>query len=178
MFRKLATAVTATLLLSQSAVAGDYLEASVGYFDITQRDNTATQYGLGYRYDDIFHGLRPGVGFMATSDSAMYGYAGFYWDVPLTSNLLIVPNVVMGGYSKGSDGKDLGHGVEFRSGIEVDYQFETGARVGLAFNHLSNAGIGNDNPGTEVLMLVLQHPLEWFGEKPKKKRWWDKNRGY
>ncbi len=178
MLRKLAAVAITGMFFVQPALATDYLEANVGYFDITQRDNTATLYGIGYRYDDIFHGIRPGGGFMMTSDGSTYGYAGFYWDVPVTEGLIIVPNVVVGGYSKGSDGKDLGHGIEFRSGLEVDYQFSTGSRVGLAFNHLSNASIGNDNPGTETLMLVYQHPLEWSGAQPKKQRWWNKNHGY
>lgn len=174
MFRKLATIAITGILLSQPAHASDFLDLSVGYFDISQQDNSAVQYGVGYRYDDIFHGLRPGVGGYVTSDKAMYGYAGLYWDVPITSELLIVPNFAAGGYSKGDHGKDLGNGIEFRSGIEVDYQFPYGTRLGIAFNHLSNASLGEHNPGVETLMLVYQHPLNLLTEEPKKKRWWDK----
>jgi hypothetical protein len=47
-----------------------------------------------------------------------------------------------------------------RSGIEVAYRFYERSRVGLALFHLSNGGLADKNPGTEVLALSLSVPLQ------------------
>ena len=172
--RKILLPLLSTLLFATPVFASDYLGVYVGEFDITQDDNAATQFGIEYRYEDIFHGLRPGVGINVSTDSSVYGYGGFFWDVPLGMNFIFTPNVVMGAYHSG-DGKKLGHGLEFRSGLELNYEFPYGSRLGVAFNHISNASIGKHNPGSETLLVIYQHPLNLFGDapaKPKKKRWW------
>ena len=61
----------------------------------------------------------------------------------------------MGAFSKGN-GKDLGHEIEFRSTLEISYQLKNKNRIGLSVGHLSNAGIGDINPGTEILSLSYQ----------------------
>lgn len=151
--------------------ASDYLNIYAGYFDVTQDDNSALQIGAEYRYRDVYYGLRPAVGFNVTNDEAIYGYGGFFWDLHLSDRWIFTPNVVAGAFSHG-DGKDLGHGIEFRSGLELSYQFDQGSRLGLAFNHISNASIGKRNPGAEALLVSYQFPLHWMTEEPQKQRWW------
>jgi len=163
--------LSVALLAAPAAHASDYITLYAGLFDISQEDNSATQFGAEYRYADIFHGLRPGVGFNASTDESFYGYGGFFWDIPVYGGLVFTPNVVVGGYSQG-DGKDLGNAIEFRSGVELTYEFPYRTRLGLAFNHISNASIGNDNPGAETLMLIYHHPLDWWDDRPREKRWW------
>ena len=50
--------------------------------------------------------------------------------------------------------------VQFRSNVEGAYRFDNRARAGVAFYHLSNASLGNDNPGTEVLSVFYAHPIK------------------
>ena len=50
--------------------------------------------------------------------------------------------------------------MEFRSTIELGYRFDDRSRLSLAFGHLSNAGIGDSNPGTEVLTLYYHLPID------------------
>lgn len=138
--------------------ATDYLSVNVGWFDITQQDNEATQLGVEYRMAPIWYGLRPIVGIFGTSDDSVYGYAGLHWDFELLDNLYLSPNFAAGAYSHG-DGKDLGGAIEFRSGIEASYEFPNDHRLGVAFNHLSNASIYDHNPGVEVLMVNYSIPL-------------------
>ncbi len=171
---RIATISCAVLTSASAAQASDYLNVYAGYFDVTQSDNAALQVGAEYRYDDVYHGLRPGVGFNVTNDDAIYGYGGFFWDLYLSDSVVFTPNVVVGGFSHG-DGKKLGHGIEFRSGLELNYQFEQGERVGLAFNHISNASLGDHNPGAETLLVNYQYPLNWFADAPKKPRWWEQS---
>lgn len=159
MKRKSIAAALVTTLLASPAMAADYLGVYGGYFDVTQDDNSAAQMGIEYRFDDVYRGLRPAVGANVSTDGALYGYGGFFWDVFLTNNVIFTPNVVAGLYEDG-DGKDLGHTVQFRSGLELSYQFEQQNRLGVAFNHISNASLGNRNPGAETLLLIYQHPLQ------------------
>ncbi len=158
--KRLALACVAAFAFATPAFATDYLTGYVGAYDVSQQDDSAAIGGVEYRYKDVFYGLRPLVGIMATTDSAVYGYAGIHWDVFLTDSIVVSPNFTAGGYSQGS-GKDLGHGIEFKSGVELAYQFEDASRLGVAFNHMSNASIGSDNPGTENLIVTYSHALHW-----------------
>ena len=49
------------------------------------------------------------------------------------------------------------------SGIELDYQFQNTQRLGVALNHLSNAGIYSHNPGEENVILTYSIPVgHWW----------------
>lgn len=159
--RILARSFAVLALLSSAALAeqGEHLTVYGGGFDVSQKDNQAAMGGVEYRFKDQFNGLRPVVGIMGTSDEAGYVYGGAYWDLPLnTAPFVITPGFQAGAFTHG-DGKDLGYGLEFRSTIEVAYEFEGGNRLGLGFSHLSNASLGNHNPGTETLQVVYSHPM-------------------
>lgn len=147
-FLALITTITAPTL----AHAEDQITLSAGAFDFAQQDDNAALLGIEYRFDDIYHGLRPVVGAFGTGDASAYGYGGFQWDAYLTNHLVIAPQLAVGLYSKGA-GKDLFHAIEFRSGIELGYEFEDNTRLSLGVAHLSNASLGDDNPGTEALTV-------------------------
>lgn len=158
--KRILLALVAAASVASPAFATDYLTGYAGIYDVSQGDDYAGEFGVEYRYKDVFHGLRPLAGIMATTDSAVYGYAGLTWDLFLSDSIILSPNFAAGAYHHG-DGKDLGYGVEFKSGIELAYQFENQSRLGVAFNHISNASLGNDNPGTENLIVTYSHPLGW-----------------
>ena len=154
-----ATLLSATMLVSGAARAADYLTGTLGWYDVTQQDNEAVAVGAEYRFSPVEYGIRPMVGFFATTDSSLYGYAGLHWDIELIANqLYLSPNFAAGAYTAGDDGKRLGGTIEFRSGIELAYQMPNQHRVGVAFNHLSNASIYNRNPGVEMLLLTYSIP--------------------
>lgn len=132
----------------------------VGSFS-TLRDarHEAITVGGEYRFRDVYYGIRPTIGGFAAGNGEMYGYAGFNWDLPLsTAPILITPGFNVGAYD-GHNGKNLGHALEFRSTLEVSYQFASHDRLGIAISHLSNAGLGSQNPGTETLQVVYAAPL-------------------
>jgi len=154
-----AFAATSAQAAPQKADDTGYLTGAIGYFDVTQQDNDATLLGAEYRFEPYDYGFRPMVGVFATTDSAVYGYVGFHWDVALLPDeLYISPNFAAGAYSAGDDGKRLGGAIEFRSGIELAYQFQNRQRLGIAFNHLSNASIYDRNPGVETLLVTYSIP--------------------
>ena len=155
------------VLLSLSCVslarAGepDLLSLSVGQYDIFD-DQQALEYVLEYRAKSInWWKISPLIGVMGTADGAAYGFAGIGGDFYIADRWILNPNFAVGGYRDGS-GKKLGHGIEFRSGLELNYKFDNQSRAGIAFNHISNASLGDSNPGTESLLFTYAVPLDSF----------------
>ena len=143
------------------AMAGDdpdFITFHIGGYDVND-DRTAAQFNLEYRSDWDEWYVKPFAGVMATTDAAAYVYGGFLLDVYLGRRIVFTPNVAVGLYSNG-DGKDLGNTVEFRSGLELAYRLDNRARLGLAFHHISNASLSDNNPGTETLTLSFSLPLD------------------
>lgn len=156
--------VLAAMLAAQVAQAAPRNSPDVAvyigqYSALRNNANRSIMGGIEYRFRDQYYGIRPTVGVLSNTDGAFYGYAGINWDLPLgIKPIYITPGFNIGGYSKG-DSKDLGYGLEFRSSIEVTYRFKNGQRLGAALSHLSNAGLGSENPGVETYQLVYSHPL-------------------
>lgn len=155
--------IAAMLFTAASAQAGEQLAVSAGSFDVLDNDNS-TNFGIEYRGDSFYKGLGPIAGVTGNTDGGWLGYTGFNWDFFVAQNCVITPSLAVAGYSQG-DSKDLGGALEFRSGIETSYRFDNQQRVGVAFHHISNAGIYDHNPGVETLMATYSFPMQVFGEK-------------
>lgn len=152
----------ALLLTPHNAKAdSDLFSVSAGYYDANDNEE-AVDFRLEYRWSDpLVWVVKPWVGAEATSEGAAYGVAGLLFDFKLAERFLITPSFGVGAYADGS-GKDLGHTLEFRSQLELGYEFDNESRVGIAGGHISNAGIGDSNPGTEIISLYYHHPVDWF----------------
>lgn len=134
-----------------------FLTAAAGAFDVG-KDDTAGEFRLEYRHDRRFWIFKPLAGLMATSDGGVYGYAGVGIDMFFGRRWVVTPSFAPGAYEEGS-GKDLGHTLEFRSQLEIAYRFDNRARLGLSISHMSNASIGDRNPGEESVMLNYSLPV-------------------
>jgi hypothetical protein len=158
-----ALGVAAGLLLAAPVWADEkepaLLALGLGYYDIHQQDDEAADFRLEYRSDLALWIFRPWLGLEVTSDGAVYGLGGFLADIALGPRVRLTPSLGAGAYHNG-DGKDLGHAVQFRSQIELGYRFESGQRLAIAFSHISNASLSNQNPGTEILTLYYMVPLD------------------
>jgi len=134
------------------------LSLGVGAFDVIQGDDMAADFRVEYRHNKGLWFFRPWVSGEVTSDGALYGAAGFHSDFHLGSRIVVTPSFGVGAYYEGA-GLDLGSVIEFRSQLEVAYRFDDQSRLGVAISHLSNAGIGDRNPGTEIATLYYSLPL-------------------
>ncbi|MDJ0683778.1 MAG: acyloxyacyl hydrolase [Alphaproteobacteria bacterium] len=134
-----------------------FLRFGAGYYDVFD-DEEAGEFHFEYISDSKWWLFTPQVGVMATTDAAAYVYAGIRLDIFLGRRWVLTPQFAPGLYHDG-DGKDLGHTIEFRSGLEFAYRFDDRARLGVTLYHLSNAGIGDDNPGTEVITVHYSYPM-------------------
>jgi hypothetical protein len=85
--------------------------------------------------------------------TAFYAYGGFRFEFITNPHFLIVPGFAPGLYIRGH-GKRLHFPVEFKSSIELAWQYRENTRKFSAqFYHISNASIGSRNPGTEMLVF-------------------------
>ncbi len=138
------------------------LNVALGYHDVVPFDDPVVSeatVGLEYRPGVDWRGIRPQLGGLATTGGSVYGYGGLAYEVGASGRpFLFAVTTNMGAWHQGN-GKRLGHVLEFRSGFEFNYVAANGTRIGAAFHHLSNAGIGRRNPGTEILTLVASFPL-------------------
>jgi len=135
----------------------DFFAFSAGGFDVND-DETAADFRVEYRSDMRFWKLVPFIGLAGTSDAAVYGYAGLGTDIFLGRRVVLQPNAAFVGYHKGN-GKDLGGEFQFRTGGEIAWRFDDWSRLAIAFHHISNAGIYDANPGTELLVLTYSVPF-------------------
>jgi hypothetical protein len=140
-----------------SAEGPDLVAAAIGVYDVLH-DNTAAQARLEYRPAYRLFFLEPVAGALVTSDGTFYGYGGLRADFILAQHFVVMPVAAVGYWQRGG-GKDLGAHTEFKTGGEFAYRFDDDSRLGIAFDHISNAGIGKKNPGVESLIFVYSLPL-------------------
>jgi len=122
-------------------------------------DEEAVAVGAEYRSPRSYFYVSPMAGFFVSEDSDAYAYAGIYHDFKLGSRWILTPHLSIGAYHHGS-GNDLGGGFQLQPGIDLFYRLASNSRLGVSVRHLSNAGIHDQNPGTELVMLLYAIPLE------------------
>lgn len=57
------------------------------------------------------------------------------------------------------DGPNLGSPLQFRSAFVIGYEFRSGARLALSYDHRSNGDLVKLNPGLEAVALRYSIPL-------------------
>ena len=143
----------------------DLFTVALGSFDFYREKYRTLELNLEYKFHSKFLKspidvleFRPLVGIMGNARGSGYVYLGIDFDLVFFDHLLISPGFAAGYYWQGN-GKDLGYPIEFRSGVELGWQFSDYRRLGLHFYHLSNASIGQRNPGEESLVFFYDIPI-------------------
>ena len=149
----------------------------VGVYDIKldgSQNNQATDFRYEFRSDnslldigpeeDNFFFLKPFFGVEYTNDSASYFLTGIYFEDNLgelfegnKSKYYFTPSFGAGFYDDGS-GKKLGNALQFRTSFEVSYELKNKNRIGISLSHISNANLGDKNPGVEILTFSYHIP--------------------
>ena len=127
-----------------------------GTFDYSDHGKRSTLFGFEHQNEnlnrDTFLGnLSPVTGFLITADNAGYLYTGVEAQYKLGS-INFTPSFTPGLYHEGN-GKDLGHILEFKSELEFSFDFSTNSQLGFSYNHISNASLGDKNPGANSYMF-------------------------
>ena len=146
-----------------SPVRAEEVPASIsfglGYYYVDDHGDDDIDLRLEYRHGRGLWIFRPWAGIEVTGKGGVYGVGGFLADLFIGPRLVVTPSLAVGAFAEGS-GTDLGHILEFRAQIEVAYRFDDRSRLGLSFGHISNAEIGESNPGSEIVSLYYTLPLD------------------
>ncbi len=136
----------------------NYIAISSAVFDILQQTDPSFESRVEFRLGKVKLGGHPFSGVMVNTEGAVHIYLGLYYDIQLTDFLFLTPSFAPGLYAK-NNSKDLKFALEFQSQIEISFKFVNGARVGVSFNHISNATLGVENPGVESLAVTYVIPI-------------------
>ena len=166
------------ILKASTGFTQGYDVFGIGIYDV-KFDGTSSNHATDIRYErrfdntlidigpekDNFFYLKPFAGIELTSDSAFYFISGIYLEdnigdliIGNDNNWNFTPSFGLGYYDDGN-GKELGNKIEFRTTIEFSYQLVNKDRIGISFGHISNANIGNKNPGAEIISISYQKPF-------------------
>ena len=129
-----------------------------GSFDFSDHKQKALLVGFQHQNEmlqrDTFLGsLSPITGGFLTENSASYVYSGVEWNFDL-GLINFTPSFASGLYGEGS-GKDLGHILEFKTEVQASYNLSENSSFGMSYNHISNASLGDKNPGANSYMFNL-----------------------
>ena len=127
-----------------------------GMFDFSDDGKRAILVGLQHQNEelnrDTFLGnLSPITGALITADNASYVYTGVQAQYKMGA-INLTPSFTPGMYHEG-DGKDLGHLVEFKSELQISTDIFKNSELGFSYNHISNASLGEKNPGANSYMF-------------------------
>ena len=123
----------------------------VGNFDFSDDKQKAILFGFQHQNETLerntFLGnASPVTGGFITENSAAYFYTGVEWNYDMGGKMTFTPSFAPGLYSQG-DGKDLGHVLEFKTEVQASYASSENTSIGISYNHISNASLGDKNPG-------------------------------
>ena len=132
------------------------LNVYTGMFDFSDDGKKSSLVGLQHQNENlnrntILGNLSPITGAMITADNATYFYTGVQAHYKIGA-LNLTPSFAPGYYNEGN-GKDLGHALEFKSEIQLSLELPKESQFGFSYNHLSNASLGDKNPGANSYMF-------------------------
>jgi len=127
-----------------------------GMFDFSDDGKRSALFGLEHQNENLIRNsflgkLSPITGGMMTGDNAVYFYTGVQAEYNL-GKIKIVPSFTPGLYHEGN-GKDLGHPLEFKSEVQLTFDLSENSNLGMSYNHISNASLGDKNPGANSYMF-------------------------
>ena len=127
-----------------------------GMFDFSDDGKRSALIGVQHQNENLYREsflgtISPVSGFLITGDSATYLYTGVQAEYKL-GQMNFTPSFTPGLYGKG-DGKDLGHMIEFKSELQLSFDLMKDSELGFSYNHISNASLGDKNPGANSYMF-------------------------
>ena len=130
-----------------------------GNFDFSDDKQKAILFGFQHQNENLMRetflgNASPISGGFITENSAAYLYTGIEWNYTISDKMKFTPSFAPGVYHEGN-GKDLGHALEFKTEVQASYSFSENTSLGMSYNHISNASLGDKNPGANSYMFNL-----------------------
>ena len=137
----------------------------VRFFDNRQRyllfvTTTNEKAVIAEKLSHIINELKPiyELSFYYSDENKRQGYgtyisSGLSKKINLTNSLFLLPSFSAGLYREFDDGKDMGYPLEFKSEVELNFKILNSSIIGVSYSHISNADIGNKNPGSDNILF-------------------------
>ena len=140
----------------KSQLSNTELNLFSGMFDFSDQKQRAVLVGFQHQNEELFRDtfigtLSPITGGFVTENQALYAYTGIEWNFGL-GPINFTPSFAPGLYGEGN-GKDLGHILEFKSEVQASWILSENSELGMSYNHISNASLGDKNPGANSYMF-------------------------
>jgi len=145
-------------IIPVSAQEHTSLVISYAQFDVFKQRHTSPEMRFELRQDLKSTLVHPLVGIMGNLHGARYYYFGAYVDLNIVDGLYLTPSFAPGFYSRGKS-KNLHFVLEFRSQLDISFNFTENYRLGVNINHISNASLSRLNPGVESIALYILIPF-------------------
>ena len=148
---------TSNLVIAEEKNTNEHqINFFTGNFDFSDDKQKAILVGFQHQNENLYRdtvlgNISPITGGFVTENSAAYVYTGVEWNAEM-GNLTFTPSFAPGLYHEG-DGKDLGHVLEFKSEVQLSYAASDKTSFGVSYNHVSNASLGDKNPGANSYMF-------------------------
>ena len=163
--RKITFVILVTLLsfniinfrvLSEESKNETELNVFTGLFDFSDSKQKAGLIGLQHQNEDLFRKsfigkLSPVTGGFLLENNAAYLYTGVQAEYGL--GILKITQSFTPGFYYDGNGKDLGSPLEFKSEIQIALDLSDTTQLGMSYNHISNASLGDKNPGANSYMF-------------------------
>jgi len=145
-------------VLSEENIKDTQINVFTGLFDFSDHKQKAGLIGIQHQNDGLFKEsflgrISPITGGFLTENSAAYLYSGVQAEYEV-GIFKITPSFAPGYYHDGN-GKDLGSPIEFKSEVQLSFNLSETSRFGMSYNHISNASLGDKNPGANSYMFNI-----------------------
>ena len=164
--------VTVILLLFTMAIKGQgvsqpdslekepiFLAMNLGAFNVFNTSRTQGLFEVEFYPNWKAWFFYPFAGAFVTTNTSASIFAGVTIPIQVKRRLLVRISFAPGLYSSIDKKGDLGYLLEFRFSLKLAYIFNNQGRLGIQFAHISNANIGQRNPGSETLVISYEIPL-------------------
>ncbi len=134
------------------------LVARFGFLGVLDDEPADPLAALELRLAQNWRGIHPWVSLNLTDSRTWFAGAGFVYHTALTPRTRL--SVGSGPfYYQHEPNRDLGLKLEFYSFLELTRELPREQRLGVRIGHLSNAGLGRQNPGSETVSIVYSRPV-------------------
>ncbi len=136
-----------------------FLAVNFGAGGLGNGVNDFEQYGLEYLFKTVSKWtLRPAIGFIYGVNDISYVYVGLRRDFQVSDRWFATFGFDAGTFNDVEE-LELGNELEFHSSLQVGYLMPKLWRVAIGVSHLSNAGLGDVNPGTNSVTFRISVPF-------------------
>ena len=128
------------------------ISASVGRSQFN-RDWLGSEVMVAYDLPRRYGILQPTISASYSEQGEVWLGGGAKWRIEDPGSPFFVQSAFQIGYHDIADGPDIGGNFHFRSDFGVGYDFGNGSALVVAYDHRSNGGIAEPNPGLETLLI-------------------------